>query len=227
MTLSKLRVWDKIAADRVDFFTANSKTVAGRIQKYYHRNSRVIYPPVAIHEFAPTNAKPENYFLAGGRLVAYKKFDWIIEAFNRLALPLKIFGDGVAKEQLKSIAGTTIEFTGRVSDSEKARLYANAQAFINPQEEDFGITAIESMASGRPVIALPRGGALETMIAGVTGIFMKYDGWEGVLDAILHFDASQFDPRAIRGHAEKFSVDAFKTSFFKFIDECLHGNANR
>ncbi|OGH63015.1 MAG: hypothetical protein A2848_00930 [Candidatus Magasanikbacteria bacterium RIFCSPHIGHO2_01_FULL_50_8] len=209
--LSWLRVWDRAAADRVDLFIANSNTVRDRIKKYYRRDSEIVHPPIDVSRFyISPNAPVGNYFLAGGRLVAYKKFDWVIEACNRLRAPLKIFGTGVIEKELRALAGPTIEFVGRVSDDEQKKLYAECIAYIQPQVEDFGMTAVEAMASGRPVIALPRGGSTETIVEGVTGSFMKYDGWEGVLDAIVHFDHTRFDPATIRAHAHTFSREIFK-----------------
>ncbi|MBU0614196.1 glycosyltransferase, partial [Patescibacteria group bacterium] len=156
--LTKLRNWDKLAADRVDFFIANSETVKRRIKKYYGKDSVVIHPPVDTHTFQISH-KPKEYYLIGGRLVPYKRYDMVIDAFNRLGLPLKIFGSGPIEKDLKKRAGKNIEFLGRVSDEHRAHLFSNAIAFIHPQEEDFGITPVESMSAGRPVIAYGKGGA--------------------------------------------------------------------
>lgn len=207
--LSLLRVWDRIAASRVDIFIANSHTVRERIKKYYGRDSIVVYPAIDVERFTITTHPVSDYYLAGGRLVAYKKFDWIVEACTRLNVPLKIFGDGPVRTQLQKIAGPTIEFLGRVTPEQQATLYARCKAFIQPQVEDFGMTAVEAMAAGRPVIALPRGGATETVIDGVTGLFMRYEGWEGVLDALLRFEEKKFDPPTIAAHAQQFSRERF------------------
>ncbi|MBF8280965.1 MAG: glycosyl transferase, group 1 [Candidatus Magasanikbacteria bacterium] len=138
--------------------------------------------------------------------MSYKRFDIVINAFNRLGLPLKIFGIGPALDSLRDQARPNIEFVGRVTDEERSRLYQGAAAFINPQLEDFGITAIESMSAGRPVIAYAAGGALETVQENVTGSFFKEQTWENLLDAVLHFTPEKFDPAVIAAHAEKFSV---------------------
>lgn len=217
--LSWQRIWDRAAADRVDVFVANSKTVQERISKYYRRDSEIIHPSVEVEKFSISPSGPQNFYLAGGRLVAYKKFDWIIEAFNRLKLPLKIFGEGVAEDELKKIAGPTIEFLGRVSEEEQKKLYSECIAYIQPQVEDFGMTAVEAMASGRPVIALRKGGSTETIVDGVTGSFMKFEGWEGVLDAVLNFDASKFDPKIIREHSHKFSRAVFEEKIRALVDK--------
>ena len=162
--LSYLRLWDRQAAERVDLFLANSQTVRARIKKYYHKDSLVLPPPVETEKFYISTA-PKNYFLAGGRLVAYKRFDLIVEACQKTQLPLKIFGVGPAEARLRALAGPQTEFLGPISENEKIKLFAEARAFIHPQEEDFGITPVEAMASGRPVIAYKKGGACETVMA--------------------------------------------------------------
>ncbi len=218
LLLHKLRIWDRLSADRVDRFVANSRTVADRIGKYYERGSDIIHPPVETGKFSISGA-PGTYFLAGGRLVSYKRFDLIIQAFNRLGLPLKIFGGGPLEDRYRKMAGPNITFTGKVSDEEKAALYRGAIAFIHPQEEDFGITALESMASGRPVIAYRKGGALETVVEGVTGAFFDDQEWEDLAAAVIRFDAASYDPRALRAHAETFDVSAFKRRIAKLVSE--------
>lgn len=209
ISLNRLRVWDRLAADRVDYFIANSHTVADRIKKYYNRDSIVIYPPVEVEKFSISD-QPKKYYLAGGRLVPYKRFDLAVKAFSRLGAPLKIFGIGPEDKYLRRIAKPNVEFLGKVSDSQRAELYANCIAYLNPQEEDFGITAIEAMASGRPVIAYSRGGAKETIIDGMTGEFFDEQIWEELADKILRFDAGKYDPTVIRAHALKFSRANFQ-----------------
>lgn len=213
-----LRTWDQLAANRVDHFVANSHTVERRIQKYYRRPSQVVYPPVDTDRFA-ISAAPKTYYLAGGRLVAYKRFDLIVEAFNKLGKPLKIFGSGPELAELQSKAGPNIEFVGRVSDDERARLFANAIAFINPQEEDFGITPVESMAAGRPVIAYRRGGALETVVDGVTGVLFAEQTSEALAKVIADFDETRFDPVKIRAHAEQFTTSVFRKKIYELVNQ--------
>lgn len=207
--LSALRLWDRVAASRVDVFVANSRTVQQRIKKYYGRDSMVVYPGILTERFSISSHPPADYYLAGGRLVAYKKFDWIIEACNRLKAPLKIFGVGSVSAELKKIAGPTVEFLGRVTPEQQATLYSRCRAFIQPQLEDFGMTAVEAMACGRPVIGGSSGGATETIVDGVTGVLMRMDGWEGVLDAMLRADQLQVNPHAIAAHAQTFSRTQF------------------
>lgn len=220
LILNYIRIWDRAAADRVDKYIANSKTVKRRIIKYYKANSTVIYPPVALDKFSIAETI-DNFFLIGGRLAPYKRVDIVIEAFKKLDKKLKIFGDGVDLKRLKKIAedNKNIEFLGRVSDDEKAELYKKCQAFINPQEEDFGITMIETMASGRPVIALKKGGARETVIEGKTGIFFNNQTSESLMNAVNKFNADNFNPQEIRAHTEQFSTERFKREIKNFIDE--------
>jgi glycosyltransferase involved in cell wall biosynthesis len=215
--LSRLRLWDKAAAERVDHFLANSETVKHRIKKYYRKQSSVIYPPVDISSFYVNN-NDKSYFLIGGRLVAYKKYDLVIEAFNKTRLPLKIFGSGPIEQRLRKIAGPSIEFVGRVNDEQLANLYANCRAFLHPHEEDFGITAIEAMASGRPVIAYRRGGATETVTEGITGEFFDEQSWEEIADHVIRFNDSVYDSKKIREHAEKFDSGVFKENLKSFVE---------
>ncbi len=214
--LSRIRVWDRMASDRPDVLIANSQLVQQRIQKYYRRPSEVIHPPVELERFrlSPTVG---NYYLTGGRLVPYKRFDLTVRAFNRLGLPLKIYGSGPELKTLRAMAKPNIEFLGRVPDAEMSALYGQAIAFINPQEEDFGITVVEAMATGRPVIAYGAGGALETVKPGVTGeLFMEQD-WEALADTVLRFNPENYTPQGIRDWASTFSVEAFIKQFEQAI----------
>ena len=207
--LTRLRMWDQLAAQRVDVFVANSKNVAERIRKYYRRDSIVIHPPVDTQAFS-ISRQLGNYYFTGGRLVAYKRFDVAIAAFNRLRIPLKIFGEGPEEKKLRSLAQPNIEFLGRVTKEQLKTLYSQALAFIHPQVEDFGLTAVESMAAGRPVIALAQGGACETIIPGKTGTFFDEQTWEALADTVVRFKTEQFDPTFIKSCAEQFSVERFK-----------------
>jgi len=220
LVLNYIRIWDKVAADRVDLYLANSETVKKRIKKYYRREAVVINPPVEIEQFK-ISPEIDDYFLIGGRLSPYKRVDLVIEAFKSSGKKLKIFGEGVDLSRLKKIAGDqpNIEFLGRVNDQEKSELYSHCQAFLNPQEEDFGITMIEAFASGRPVIAFRKGGATETIIEGVTGVFFDEQTADSLITAIKNFHKDKFNPRLIRQHAEKYSVERFKNEIKKFIEE--------
>lgn len=221
LLLSYLRVWDKLAADRVDCYIANSKFIAGRIKKYYRRDSVIIYPPVDIDKFYVAD-KIEDYYLIGGRAVPYKRFDIVVEAFKQLKdKKLKVFGDGIDLPRLKALAGgaSNIEFLGRVDDEQRKELFAKCIAFFNPQEEDFGITPIEAMASGRPVIALGRGGVRETIISKVTGEFFYEQTPEAVVNALERFDVGRYDSAVIRQRAEQFSQDRFKKELKNYIEK--------
>ena len=216
--IHKLRIWDKMSVDRVDHFVANSNTVKRRINKYYRRNSEVIYPPVEIEKYQ-TQEQIGDYFLAGGRLVGYKRLDMVIHAFNRLQWPLKIFGIGPELKKLKKMAKPNIEFLGRISDQKKARLLAETKAFIHPQLEDFGITPLEAMASGRPVIAYSAGGATETIQPNQTGIFFNKQSWEYLLKSLLEFDEHDWDKNVISQHAQNFSYDKFKQKISRYVND--------
>ncbi len=216
--LSQMRLWDYQAANRVDYFIANSETVRRRIKKYYQKDSDVIYPPVDIDRFSISEA-PKNYFLIGGRLVSYKRYDLVVDAFNKTGQPLKIFGTGPQEKELRRRAMKNIEFLGPVSDEERGRLFQDAIAFIHPHEEDFGITPVESMAAGRPVIAYRKGGALESVIDGKTGIFFDEQSPEELADTILRFDPTIFNPQELRKHAEQFSLSVFHKKLSDYVEE--------
>lgn len=225
LLLSWLRLWDRHAADRVDLFVANSEAVRRRIKKYYRHEAIVIYPPVPVEQFTVSVA-PKTYFLAGGRLVSYKRIDLVVEACNRLQLPLKIFGSGPMEEELRRRAGSTVEFVGRVNDQEKAKLYANCIAYVHPQEEDLGITAIEAMASGRPVIAYHRGGAVETVIEGVTGTFFNEQNWEALAQLLFQFEPEKFDAERIKAHASQFSTEKFNQKMRHLVERAWEHHAH-
>jgi len=216
--MNYIRFWDEQAAQRVDKFIANSQFVAQRIKKYYHRQAKVIHPPVRTNLFYIAN-QPDKYFLIVGRFLPYKRFDLAIEAFNQLGLPLKIIGEGPERKKLEKKAGPNIEFVGSVADEKLKDYYAHCQAFIFPQEEDFGITAVEAMAAGRPVIAYQAGGALEIVQSGVTGLFFKDQTTKSLIEALKRFRSDNFDPKVIREKALEFDEEKFKKRIKDFIDE--------
>jgi len=219
--MNYIRLWDERAAQRVDKFIANSNFVAKRIKKYYQRNSEIIYPPVKTDLFYSAD-RLEKYFLMVGRFLPYKRFDLAIDAFNKLGLPLKIIGDGPERKKLQKKAKSNIEFVGLVSDDRLRDYYAHAQALIFPQEEDFGITAVEAMAAGRPVIAYGSGGALEIIQSGVTGLFFKEQSSEHLIDAVTRFNSYRFEPEIIRQRATDFNQETFKQKIKTFINEHRH-----
>ncbi len=215
--IRKLQRWDLIASQRPDYLVANSQFIAGRSQKYYKRRpDAVLFPPVDIDRFKV--AFPQDYFLVVGRQEPYKRTDLAIEAANKLGLKLKVVGGGTKLGALKALAGPTIEFTGRVSDDELVDLYAGCRAFIFPPLEDAGITPLEAMASGRPVIAYGAGGALESVVAGKTGEFFDDQTVESLIAVLRTFDQTRYDPAVIRTHAEQFDVKRFQAKIGRIVD---------
>lgn len=214
--LSYLRVWDREASVRPDAMIAISDFVRQRIAKYYHRDVPVLYPPVDVSQFRIMNGY-HDYYLMVGRLVTYKKFDLAINAFNKLEWPLKIVGAGMDEKRLRRMAGKNIEFLGAVTDAQLANLYGHAKALVFPQEEDFGIAPLESMASGRPVIAYRGGGATETVIDGETGVFFDEQTPESLISALEKFDPSAYKTTTCRAQAEKFDIPRFCDSVLAFL----------
>lgn len=221
--ITYLRIWDKEASLRVDDFWSISNFIGNRIRKYYSKSSQVIYPPVNLAKFRISN-RIGNYFIMVGRLVSYKRFDLAIKTFNQNGLQLKIIGTGPELNKLKKMANKNIEFLGLVSDEKLAELYSNAQACIFPQEEDFGIVPLESMASGRPVIAYRSGGAEETIFENKTGIFFDEQSAESIQIAIEKFQSIDFSPENCRKQAEKFDLAIFKDKVSKSIGEMITVN---
>ena len=218
--MNYIRLWDKASADRVDKFIANSNFVAKRIKKYYRKNSVVINPPVAVNKFY-ISRKRGNYFLMVGRLIAYKRHDIAIGAFNKLGLPLKIIGRGPEIKKVKKMAKPNIEFLERVSDGDLPKYYAECQAFIFPQEEDFGIVAIEAMASGRPLIAYRGGDIPEHTEEEKTGIFFNEQTSEDIIRAVKKFRDENYDSKYIRSKALKFDREVFKSKIKEYIEREL------
>lgn len=220
LAMNSIRVWDKVSADRPDKILANSSFVADRIFKYYRRSSEVFHPPVSINSFF-IDPSPDNYFLMVGRLISYKRHDIVIEAFNKLGLPLKIIGRGPEMKRLRKRAKSNIEFLGRVDDNELSRYYSKCKAFIFPQEEDFGIVAIEAMASGRPVIAYKGGDIPRHVEEGVTGVFFDEQTPLAVERAIKQFSENVFDANVIRNAAQSFDKELFKAKIKQYVEKSL------
>jgi glycosyltransferase involved in cell wall biosynthesis len=199
-----LRLWDYASSARVDEFVANSENVRRRISKTYRRDARVIYPPVAVETFY--SKAPEDYYLIVSELVAYKSIDTAVRVFSQSGRRLKIAGDGPELAALRRLAGPSIEFCGRVTDAELRELYARCRAFLMPGEEDFGIAAVEALASGKPVIALGRGGALET-VPSCGGLLYRERTDDGLRAAIERWDSLErdIDPRMLQAWAGKFA----------------------
>lgn len=217
---SSLRRFDRrtAAPDRVTRFVAISTTVQGRIQRHYGRSADVVFPPVDVDLFRPDGAAPDDYYLMVGAFVPYKQEALAIDAFARLGRRLLVVGDGPARRRLERHSPGNVEFLGHVSDVELGGLYARCRALVHPQEEDFGIIAVEAQATGRPVIAFGRGGVTDTVVplgspgdAAPTGLFFESQQVDDLIAAVLHFEKNEgvFDALAIRKHAEQFAPERF------------------
>ncbi len=215
--VSYLRKWDKKAAKRPDKIIAISSEVQKRIKKYYKRDSVVIFPPVNTTLIRINVVKPRKYYLIVSRLVKYKKVDLAIEAFNKLGTSLVIVGTGREEKRLKRIAKKNIKFTGKITEKELAKYYLGARALVMPQEEDFGIVAVEAQSMGIPVIAYKKGGAIDTVISGKTGIFFKEQKPESLINSVKRFEKIKFVVDNLYTNARKFSKDAFKSNFLKHL----------
>lgn len=226
-----LRMWDYQTAARVDQFVANSRFVAARIAKIYGRSSTVIHPPVNIPQLAGF-AAPEDYYLAAGRLVNYKRFDLAVAACSRLGRRLRVVGDGPQYRGLKRMAGLTVEFLGAVNDAALQEQFAHCRALLFPGEEDFGIVPVEAQSFGRPVIAYGAGGVLETVRAATpgsaapTGLFFDEQRAETLMRVIEQFETREheFSPSAIRRHALQFAKERFQSRMREFVAQALDGN---
>jgi glycosyltransferase involved in cell wall biosynthesis len=216
-----LRLSDFRAAQKPDFFIANSMEVSRRIKKFYRRDSSIIYPPVEIPRNSP-GSNERTYYLAGGRLARPKHIDLAILACTKLKLPLKVFGrefSGYGKE-LHDVAGSTIEFLGEISDDKKWELYKGAKAFFFPaQDEDFGIMPVEAMAAGAPVIAYNSGGVKETVVEGKTGTFFDELTVESLSSAIKKFEKMKLNSKDCIQQAQKFSKERFKKEIREFVEK--------
>lgn len=217
-----LRRSDRRAAARVDRYVANSRAVAERIARAYGREAPVVYPPVDIERFAAaTVPEPERWFLVVSRLVPHKRVDLAVDACTRAGLPLKVIGDGRSHASLKARAGPTIAFLGRLHDDEVARHVARSQALILPGQEDLGMTAVEAQAAGRPVVAYGRGGALETVVPGETGVLFQQPTAESLLEALIAVSRRPWDPTVLRTNAARFSSLRFAEEMRAQIDAAL------
>ena len=216
-----LRVWDVTTAARVDTFVANSSHVAARIRRYYGRESAVIHPPVSVERFEATEDLAD-YYLCAGQIVGYKRIDLAVQAFTELGLPLVVIGSG-ASDSLRKMAGPNIKFLGKQPDSVLVEHFARCRALIFPGEEDFGIVPVEVMASGRPVIAFGKGGAVETVVPGISGILFPEQTVASLKDAVTSFEANPgaLSPTTLRAHAQGFEADKFKQAFGRLVEEVM------
>lgn len=224
LVLKLMAKWDLKASRRPEYLIANSNFIAERTKKYYSRTpDEVIFPPVDTKQFKIAE-NIDDYWLTLGRNEPYKRTDLAILAANELGLKLKVVGGGTELNGLQKIAGPTVEFLGRVSDSKLVNLYAHAIGLIFPPLEDAGITPLEAMASGRPVIAYGKGGALESVVPGVTGEFFTEQTVESLVSALKNFDEKKYDPQKIRAHALKFDKEIFKGKIQSIIKQLLTEN---
>jgi len=231
--MNYLRLWDWVSSSRVDYYIANSQNVANRIRKYYRREAPVIYPPVATTDFGQAGAI-EDYYLAVGQLVPYKRFDLAVDAFNQLGRPLLIVGDGPEYSRLQRKAGKNIKLLRRTSDEKLKECLSGGRALIFPGEEDFGMIAVEAHACGRPVIALARGGALEIVIPELNGIFFAEETASSLAEAVVRFESieAKFQPRIIQETARPFREARFEREirnfiFEKYQEHCDHFKVGR
>lgn len=220
-----VRLWDYAAAARVDRFVANSQAVARRIRKIYRRSAEVIPPPIDCAAFAPGPA--EDFYLLAGQLVAYKRPEIAIEACNRTGRKLVVIGEGERLASMRQLAGPTVTVLGAQPYAVLRDHYSRCRALLFPGEEDFGMVPVEAMASGKPVIALAKGGALDTVVDGVTGILFHQSNSESLIAAIERFESKEedFDPTLIVAHSRKFDRAIFKRRMQDVIDTCLAENS--
>ncbi len=221
--LRKLRAWDLQSAQRVDYFVAGSYNAARRIRKCYRREpAAVIHPPVETDKYAPVSeSEVGSHFLVVSRLVGYKRVDLAIEACNKLGLPLRVVGTGPEMAALKRKAGPTVTLLGRLSDAQVAHEYAHCRALIFPGEEDFGLTPLEAMASGRPVVAYRAGGALETVVEGKTGLFFHAQTADSLAAALQTLSHMNFFPGALQSHAMRFDTRVFHERMRLFVESAM------
>ncbi len=217
-----LRVWDRASADRVDHFIANSNFVAKRISKFYRRESEVLFPPVNVSAFDHLTQK-EDFYLCLGQMVPYKKADLVVDAFNQLDLPVVIIGEGELYNSLLNKAGPNIKLLGRQPFNIVKSHLERSKALLFPGVEDFGIVPVEAMACGTPVIGFKKGGVLDTVIHGKTGILFESQTVESLVQAVnaLENDEYQFDPETLRAHAMQFDKAHFQTNMRQYIDQHL------
>ncbi len=219
--LQRLARWDAATASRVGRFVANSRHVAGRIRRYYNREATIVYPPVDTIFYHSDGIPPGRHFLIVSALVPYKRIEVAIEACRRVGATLRIAGDGPDRDRLERLADGRVEFVGRLSDEQLRDEYRRARAVLLPGEEDFGIVPVEAQACGRPVVALARGGALETITSGETGILFEEPTAASMGAALEAVADVPFDPEHLRASAQRFSRERHVERMHAVIDETL------
>jgi glycosyltransferase involved in cell wall biosynthesis len=221
MAMRRMARWDRATSGRPNRYVAISRYVASRIRRYYNRDAVVVYPPVDTGFFHPDGRTPGTYFLVVSALVPYKRLDLGIEAARRAGVALRIVGDGPERRRLSAMTGSGIELIGTVSDTEVRELYRGAAGVLLTNEEDFGIVPVEAQACGRPVIALARGGALETVVDGVTGRLVAEATPDAFAEAMRAAVETPFDAGRIRAHAETFDTARFTAGLRAVVEEML------
>jgi glycosyltransferase involved in cell wall biosynthesis len=219
--LAWLARWDAATAHRVDRYLADSQHVAHRIRRYYNRRSSVVYPPVDTDFYCPDATVPSATALVVSALVPYKRIEVAIEGCRLAGIPLRIVGQGPEESRLRQMAGREVEFLGALSDEDIRRCYREAGVVLLPGEEDFGIVPVEAQACGRPVVALGRGGAVETVVDGVTGVLLPSDAPEAMATGIRRALGAAFDSAAVRRHAERFGRERFALAFRTIIEDTM------
>ena len=219
--VKRMRKLDLASIEGIDVLVANSTVTQERIKQYYNRPSTVVHPPVNVDRFTPPPKGERSGYIIWGRHVPYKRFDLAIASANQLGIPLTIVGSGNDTERLKKLAGPTIKFTGRVSDGELVRLAQSAKAFLFPGEEDFGIAAVEALAAGTPVIAYAKGGALDIVQDGESGVLFADQTVESLAAAIKRFETMSFLPATLHRKAKRFDKGLFDTKIRKIVQDQL------
>jgi glycosyltransferase involved in cell wall biosynthesis len=225
VVFQRWRQWDWIAAQRVDAYVANSQTTKRRVARYFGREATVLHPPVEVDRFTP--GAPGDAYVVLSELMAHKRIEVAVRAFNDLRLPLVVVGNGPDARRLHRLAGPTVSFTGRVSDAEAARLLARARALVVTATEEFGIAAVEAQAAGRPVIALHEGGVRETVVEGETGTFFERPEPADLAAAVRSFDALAVDPEACVANARRFDTEHFRRGLRAVVELALDGVGSR
>jgi glycosyltransferase involved in cell wall biosynthesis len=215
-----LRRWDLRTNDKVDLFVANSENIRDRIRRLYGRESLVVYPPVDVERFAPVST-PDDFYLVVSRLVGYKRVDLAVEACSRTDRPLVVVGDGPERAALEAVAGPTVEFRGALPEREMCETMARCRALLFCGEEDFGITPVEAMAAGRPVLAYGAGGALETVVDGVTGLFFDRQDCGSMVECLERFEAAAFAADECVRRAQEFARPVFRRRLTEAVASVL------
>ncbi|MCY0891966.1 MAG: glycosyltransferase [Acidibacillus sp.] len=219
---SWLRMWDVLTNNSVDIFIANSSVVADRIRNFYHRSSLIIPPPVSVEiSHKEESLESVSYYLIVSRLVSYKRLDLAVEACSRSGRRLVVIGTGPDRERLEKMAGDTVSFLGFQSEANVGRYMANCKALLFPGEEDFGITPVETNMLGSPVVAFACGGALDTVIEGITGTFFTEQTCDSLLDALQHFEELEWNEVAIRQSAMRFHRSVFEKSIRDLVAKAV------